>query len=299
MLYWQIQRDFLALFSRDDVTNGYFDPIDGLRAIANLLIIFCHLVTIFSAFIPSYPHIQWQEFLNSQAFMLAPIMTLALEIFFMLSAFLLTHKLIIQWMKDDNSHRLFLQQYPKLILKRALRFWPGILLATIIMFICGESRHINPVTHLVSVWLFFQNYVDYDHWLTTLSPLWTISLDMQAYILLPLLLYLFYSCRIQFQTKITKDKLNEDLFSINIDGIDHELKNQYKPIPLDVYKSTIVHELKAIFESMYKFPKSNQCFFVNGSFAHEDLLMNDLNVKNNSLFVLFLTKQNEYKIVRV
>ncbi|CAF4779291.1 unnamed protein product, partial [Rotaria sp. Silwood2] len=148
MLYWQIQRDFLSLFSRDDFTKGYFDPIDGLRAIANLLIISCHLVTIFGAFVPSYPHVQWQEFLNSQAFILAPLMTLALEIFFMLSAFLLTHKLIIQWTKDDNSHRLFLQQYPKSILKRALRFWPGILLATIIMFICGESRSLNPANYV-------------------------------------------------------------------------------------------------------------------------------------------------------
>ncbi|CAF2937550.1 unnamed protein product [Rotaria sp. Silwood2] len=149
MLYWQIQRDFLSLFSRDDFTKGYFDPIDGLRAIANLLIISCHLVTIFGAFVPSYPHVQWQEFLNSQAFILAPLMTLALEIFFMLSAFLLTHKLIIQWTKDDNSHRLFLQQYPKSILKRALRFWPGILLATIIMFICGESRNLNPANYVL------------------------------------------------------------------------------------------------------------------------------------------------------
>lgn len=194
MSYWQIRRDFVSLFRRDDDTKGYFDPIDGLRAIANLSIILCHLITIFGAFVPSYPHVQWHEFINSQAFILTSLTILALEIFFLLSAFLLTHKLITQWAKDSKSYGLFLSRFPQSILKRALRFWPGIFLATLIMFFCGEWRHINPINYLVSVWLFFQNYVDSSYWLITIAPLWTISLDMQVHILLPLILYALHSC---------------------------------------------------------------------------------------------------------
>jgi peptidoglycan/LPS O-acetylase OafA/YrhL len=196
-MWWKFQQDFFSLFNR---TNDHFYPIDGLRAIASLLIILCHLVTIFNTFIPSYPHSKWEEFLKSTAFTLSPLMAYALEIFFMLSGFLLTYKLINQWKKNKVNHQLFLQQYPILILKRAFRFWPGILLSILLMFICGEPQYPNSnylfqsFRHL-SVWMFFQNYIDTEYWLASLAPLWSISLDMQVHIILPVLLYLFYSSR--------------------------------------------------------------------------------------------------------
>ena len=98
--WWHPRQDFLSLFIR---TDNYFYPIDGLRSIANLLIISCHLVTIFSTFIPSYPHIKWEEFLKSTAFAFSPLMAYGLEIFFMLSGFLLTYKLINQWNKNNTK----------------------------------------------------------------------------------------------------------------------------------------------------------------------------------------------------
>ena len=195
--WWHPRQDFLSLFIR---TDNYLYPVDGLRAIANLLIISCHLVTIFSTFIPSHPHIKWEEFLKSSAFIFSPLMAYGLEIFFMISGFLLTQKLINQWNKNNINHYLFLQQYPVLILKRACRFWPGMLLATLLMFIFGEPSYPNS-THLLelfrhlSVWMFFQNYIDIEYWFASLAPLWSISLDMQIHIILSLLLYLFYSCR--------------------------------------------------------------------------------------------------------
>jgi peptidoglycan/LPS O-acetylase OafA/YrhL len=200
---WQIQRDLKAVFIRTDPMNNYFDPIDGLRAIASLLILSCHLVTIFCALIPMYPHAEWKQYLRSAAFALSPLMAYALEIFFMLSGFLLTHKQLLQWKNYPAAaaaQHFSLQRYSVSILKRALRFWPGILLSTILMLICGEPRYplsgyfFETMRHF-SLWMFFQNYIDVEYWLASLAPLWSISLDMQIHIILPLLLHLFYSCK--------------------------------------------------------------------------------------------------------
>lgn len=197
-MYWHIRQDFICLFKRDENNKDHFPAIDGLRAIANILIVSCHLVTIFSALVPSHPSIEWQQYLTSIAFKWLPLSGFALEIFFMLSGFLLTYKLIVQWNSNPNRHGLFLKQYPNLILKRAFRFWPGMVLPTTIMFILGDAQYLNSsyyleLSRLLSVWLFCQNYVDIDYYFATLAPLWSISLDMQVHIILSLLIYVFYS----------------------------------------------------------------------------------------------------------
>ena len=60
-MFWQIRRDFISLFTCGKDNLGHLDPIDGLRSIANLSIIFVHLTQIFNAFVSPYPHAEWQE----------------------------------------------------------------------------------------------------------------------------------------------------------------------------------------------------------------------------------------------
>jgi peptidoglycan/LPS O-acetylase OafA/YrhL len=74
------------------------------------------------------------------------------------------------------------------ILRRACRFWPGILLITIVMLILGE-----PERHWTSLWLFYQNYTDMERWTVGFDALWSISLDMQMHILLPIILKVMIS----------------------------------------------------------------------------------------------------------
>ncbi|CAF0918862.1 unnamed protein product [Adineta steineri] len=200
-MFWQIQRDFSSLFTRRNDKDNHFHPIDGLRSISNLLIISLHLVAIFTTFISPYPHSQWVKYLESKAFALSNYMLFSLETFFMLSGFLLTYKLITQWNRYFPSMELFFQrEYPISILKRALRFWPGILLASLILFVFGEpfypnSSYIFEFFRNLNIWMFFQNYIDFEYWYFSLTPLWSISIDMQVHILLPLFIYLFYSIR--------------------------------------------------------------------------------------------------------
>ncbi|UJR38591.1 hypothetical protein I4U23_031256 [Adineta vaga] len=196
--YWQIQNDFLSLFQRDNSKENYFHCIDGIRSIASLLITSLHIIGIFTALLLPYPDIQWQRYLHSNAFALLNLMSFALEIFFMLSSFLLTYKLISVWNKNSlNNDNFILKEYPLLIIRRILRFWPGFLLVSLILLIFGEpfypgSGFFFELFRNLNLWLFFQNYINIDYWYATFAPLWSISLDMQIHIVLPLILYLFY-----------------------------------------------------------------------------------------------------------
>jgi len=202
-MFWQIKKDFVSLFTRDKDDN-YFHPIDGLRSIANLSIMLLHLVTIFSAFISPNSDVEWQNYLMSVVFALNPIMSFGLEIFFMLSSFLLTYKLINQWNKNLPNVKLYLlKEYPLSILKRAFRLWPGLFLSSLILFIFGEPRYPHSGIFFeffrhINIWMFFQNYINIEYWYMTFVPLWSISIDMQIHLILPLFIYLFYLIKNSF-----------------------------------------------------------------------------------------------------
>ncbi|UJR29745.1 hypothetical protein I4U23_017293 [Adineta vaga] len=183
---WHIKKDFNSLFSRN---TDHFAVIDGLRSISCLMIISIHLISFLSTFIPPYPHAEWFNYLKSFSFCFTPILLLSLETFFVISGFLLTYKFLCQW-NELKSSKEFFQLYPTYILRRACRYWPGILLISVIILLFGEIK-----ANYVSMWLFFQNCVSMDTWSITMGPLWSVSLDMQIHIILPLILFLIYSSR--------------------------------------------------------------------------------------------------------
>ena len=171
---WQIKKDVKSLFQEQKYAS-----IDGMRSISCLMIISIHIGSILNSFIPPYPDQQWAIYLKSYSFRLSTLLTLALETFFMLSGFLLTSKFI------EQPWSFSLKGYPMYIIKRACRFWPGILLITIVMLLLGE-----PEGNWTSLWLFYQNYVSMEQWSPGFASLWSISLDMQMHIILPIILHI-------------------------------------------------------------------------------------------------------------
>jgi hypothetical protein len=97
---------------------------------------------------------------------------------------------------------------------------------------------------------------------------------------------------------------------LKVDSNDQGISDKDTEIEMNVYPSTTVSELRAavcikneLFSSMHKifvllkyeyseiFPASSQYVFVNGHLAYENSTMADLNVRDNSLFVLFIIQQ--------
>ena len=182
-MLWRIYEDFHSLFASE---NGRFRAIDGLRSLSCLMIITLHMLLLLNSFIPSYPHPEWLKYVQSLSFSAIPLLSFSIETFFVLSGFLLTKKLL----DHKVDFPTFLHQYPMYIFRRACRYWPGVLLISLVMFLLGE-----PNGNHLSMWLFFQNYIDMDSWSPGMSPLWSVSLDMQIHILLPFLIYLIFSYR--------------------------------------------------------------------------------------------------------
>ncbi|CAF0761115.1 unnamed protein product [Adineta steineri] len=180
---WQLKEDIYSLFQSEK-----YAPINGMRSISCLAIISLHIGQLLNSFIPPYPHIQWMTYLNSYTYRLSALEGLLLETFFMLSGFLLTLKFIQH--RDSFS----LKEYPLYIMKRACRYWPGILLITIIMLILGESQG-----NWTSFWLFYQNYISTDQWSWGFVILWSVSLDMQLHIILPIILHIVISSKSNYQ----------------------------------------------------------------------------------------------------
>ncbi|CAF1581981.1 unnamed protein product, partial [Adineta steineri] len=180
---WQLKEDIYSLFQSEK-----YAPINGMRSISCLAIVSLHIGHLLNSFIPSHPHIEWMNYLNSYTYRLSPLAVLLLETFFMLSGFLLTLKFIQH--RDSFSWK----EYPLYIVTRACRFWPGILLITIIMLILGESQG-----GWIRFWLFYQNYVSIEQCSWGFVALWSVSLDMQMHIILPIILHIVTSSKVNYQ----------------------------------------------------------------------------------------------------
>ncbi|CAF0859538.1 unnamed protein product [Adineta steineri] len=94
---------------------------------------------------------------------------------------------------------------------------------------------------------------------------------------------------VRLQTKSSKNIREEKPFivQIQLDGNEYDIDHHGATIPMNVFQSTTVRELRAAFEAVYGNLSVNQYVFVNGHLAHNNSSMSDLNVGPNSLFILF------------
>ena len=146
----------------------YFPAIDGLRFLAFLLVFFNHSRSLTSNFLS---YIGWS----------------GVELFFLLSGFLLT-KLLLAEYNQATSIQLY-----KYFIRRILRIWPlyfiyllFIVLASLLMIDCPLS-----VPRLLSNIFFYDNIITvFNGFNLNLASghLWSISLEEQYYLVLPFLI---------------------------------------------------------------------------------------------------------------
>ncbi len=159
---------------------AYNPAIDGLRGIAVLLVLFFHLFPTTFAF--GY---------------------VGVDVFFVLSGFLITKIIVTQLQNDKFSFKIFYRN-------RIRRIFPSLILVLFFTTLVGylflypdELRQLGK--HIASSAFFYQNYQLIDeigYWdkVAQMKPLlhfWSLSIEEQFYLVFPLLLFIIY--------KLTKD----------------------------------------------------------------------------------------------
>ena len=147
----------------------YFPAIDGLRFLAFLLVFFHHSGRIIGSFF--FIKTGWA----------------GVELFFLLSGFLLT-KLLLYEYKQANSIQLY-----KYFIRRILRIWPlyFLYLLLIIFVSLFLTKYPLSVPRLIGTIFFYDNILTagqgFNNNFAT-GHLWSISLEEQYYLLLPFLI---------------------------------------------------------------------------------------------------------------
>jgi peptidoglycan/LPS O-acetylase OafA/YrhL len=145
---------------------GHLPELDGIRGIAALMVVFHHLC--FTEIDPT----QWTSGIVSHLYSLASFGDAGVDVFFVLSGFLISSLLI----RDRESPDYYRDFY----WKRVLRILPlyAVTVIGILIFIPGYGRFV-----LLCV-LFLANFANVFH-VTPIGPFWTLAIEEQFYLLWP------------------------------------------------------------------------------------------------------------------
>lgn len=162
------------------IPNRYYKPeLDVLRLCAFLFVFFTHRLDLAPI----------DEAKNYWAYHLSLIGVFGVPLFFFLSAFLITELLCKE---QEQSGTISVKSF---YIRRMLRIWPLYFIfffgMVAITHLTDKFGHISPSVQL-SFSLFSGNwYITFNGWLPSypINPLWSISVEEQLYILLPLIIY--------------------------------------------------------------------------------------------------------------
>jgi len=161
----------------------YYPKLDSIRCFAVLAVIFAHIFQIWT----------WER----DTFDLFPLGNTGVVAFFVLSGFLITGLLL-----DEPHGQPLSQSFKNFYMRRTLRIFPIYYLYLLVVFsfdlgafkIEWSDPNAAPGGPLLSIrdtglfpWLYLTNIWIYNHasWLTFNSPLWTLSVEEQFYLVWP------------------------------------------------------------------------------------------------------------------
>jgi peptidoglycan/LPS O-acetylase OafA/YrhL len=158
--------------------SGRVDALDGLRALALLLVLLFHLT----------PDHNSNHGLRSIVFKIADIGWSGVDLFFVLSGFLITG--ILLRAKASNS------SFSNFLMRRFLRILPAYYLALCIIFlfvpVVLRSYPIPSMSAQAPYWFYFSNLFESTPDLggdVTVGHLWSLAIEIQFYLIWPLVVY--------------------------------------------------------------------------------------------------------------
>ncbi len=190
----------------------YRPDIDGIRAIAVLLVVFCH----------AFPHVFRGGFIG-------------VDVFFVISGYLITKILI----GDLSKERFSIKQF---YVRRVKRIFPALIVTLGFILIAGwflliRSEFHTLGKHIVASSLFSENlllwsesgYFDVSSELKPTLHLWSLAIEEQFYIFFPIILFLAHKFKLKYYYPILI--LAAISFAFNIYDIRHDpTAAYYSPI---------------------------------------------------------------------
>ncbi|WP_046245998.1 acyltransferase family protein [Hymenobacter terrenus] len=164
--------------SRPVPSTVQFRGLDVLRCCAALAVVVYHSTLNFKAFLPK----ALTELLHN--------LPIGVDFFFLISGFLITYLLLAE---KDNTGSISLRRF---YIRRSLRIFP--LYYAIIALAWVLHHHSNPEVNFYSFLYFAGNFwmVDHSWTVATLNPLWSLCIEEQFYLLIPLLILLIPTRRL-------------------------------------------------------------------------------------------------------
>ncbi len=188
--------------TNDIKISNNFDQIDILRGIAALMVVLSHISGILSTMGPIQPLF---EIFLKYGF-------LGVDIFFVISGFIITHSLII------NNYKLKL--FPKFLLKRIIRIEPSYLLSVAFVILTSFVVTLSPLYHGIPFNIDYRQILFHLAYLPThfgynwLNPVyWSLEAEFHFYILIGL----FYPIIFRNKTTLVLFFLFASCFTVFID----------------------------------------------------------------------------------
>lgn len=195
----------------------YFKGLNGIRAIASIIVVIWH-VDQYSALFN----------IESKGFCLNGMATRAVDLFFVLSGFLITFLLL----KEKEQYGKI--DLKKFYLRRILRIWPIYYLVVLIAFLIYFFNILTPENSLIIsafFYLFFLANIAFStgYDLKAITPLWSVGVEEQFYLFWPIIIsklkkYEFFFIIIFISGAVIRVFFSFFIFNKNLDFI-HFLYN--------------------------------------------------------------------------
>lgn len=158
----------------------YIPGLNGIRAIAVFFVIFSH------------------RFPKDHFVHVFPLGNYGVDIFFVLSGFLISRSLFFQISDDNNILESKFEIIKKFFIRRCLRIFPIYYLLLLFMFLTDGIVGNQFRTNILWYVFYCANYLNYyqNKWFGSLAHFWSLSVEEQFYIFWPILLLFIFKKRI-------------------------------------------------------------------------------------------------------